>query len=606
MATSVRLFPNVTLPNNADPKSHSHHAEVVESTSRSFRVPDSDNEDEVAPIRSRSPSIQVLESNIRTTTYSVPSGSELDSDLDISDHESNGFETSSPFVPHKDQDSAVTTPEQQAVHEDESVETPNEKAIDLNLKGPKLSEVIAKTSQEASSENDNFPSVFTADCEEEYFNAVPSRWRGMKTHGPENAGVMDKNFARVDQGPEVLSAKRTAKQSDIVNLLNDKASTAFQDANKLLSHAKVAFPDPSDTERSRIEGIIRETPHGVARKNTEVAAAVAVSDYEGEAVDEAVLDAYFPIDLDDAEDFEDAALLAPQGDCILPRLIVGFPRTPSPSDAALARDSGNAALLSRRQDSVPSNVYSETTYTGFTEPINTWQQNPAPTASNDATRQCSAPSNLTSCHYNTGPFSVRACIPPLPSSGSNIGDHSSATHYARGELPVMGENHPPMAPRFPPKQQLSPRMTKDPSSMLHISSLVNPNHTGSERPTKRKAAELSLDAEDSEFNSPHSSFPSRSQETPLPDAQPRDYPMVTETSISLGEPMEPAIGSITTTVATESSQAEAPSRKKAKTSSTASGVGKFLLGVGVGAVGFAAAFLATIPSSVQEEVRLGL
>ena len=93
------------------------------------------------------------------------------------------------------------------------------------------------------------------------------------------------------------------------------------------------------------------------------------------------------------------------------------------------------------------------------------------------------------------------------------------------------------------------------------------------------------------------------QDTPLPDAQPREA--INETpnaSVSQDSLTEPAIGpvSIVTTVPEDST--EGPARKKAKMSpSSSNGVGKFMVGVGVGLLGAAAAFVATIPTSVYEE-----
>ena len=93
------------------------------------------------------------------------------------------------------------------------------------------------------------------------------------------------------------------------------------------------------------------------------------------------------------------------------------------------------------------------------------------------------------------------------------------------------------------------------------------------------------------------------QDTPLPDAQPREA--ITETpnaSLSQDSLTEPAIGPVSIVTTVPKDNTDGPARKKAKTSpSSSKGVGKFMVGVGVGLLGAAAAFVATIPASVYEE-----
>lgn len=94
------------------------------------------------------------------------------------------------------------------------------------------------------------------------------------------------------------------------------------------------------------------------------------------------------------------------------------------------------------------------------------------------------------------------------------------------------------------------------------------------------------------------------QDTPLPDAQPREHVLQTPTnSPSQDSVAEPAVNSVAVSTRIEDHDAEGPARKKAKTSSSSSsrGIGKFVLGVGFGLLGAAAAFVATIPVSVYDE-----
>ena len=94
------------------------------------------------------------------------------------------------------------------------------------------------------------------------------------------------------------------------------------------------------------------------------------------------------------------------------------------------------------------------------------------------------------------------------------------------------------------------------------------------------------------------------EDTPLPDAQPRESVLQTpNNSLSQDSVAEPAVNSVAVSTRIEDHDAEGPARKKARTSSSSSsrGIGKFVLGVGFGLLGAAAAFVATIPASVYEE-----
>lgn len=93
------------------------------------------------------------------------------------------------------------------------------------------------------------------------------------------------------------------------------------------------------------------------------------------------------------------------------------------------------------------------------------------------------------------------------------------------------------------------------------------------------------------------------QDTPLPDAQPRENTFQNSNpSMSQDSVAEPALGSVSITATIQDDNTDGPSRKKARISSSSSGgIGKFVMGVGIGLLGAAAAFVATIPASVYEE-----
>ena len=89
----------------------------------------------------------------------------------------------------------------------------------------------------------------------------------------------------------------------------------------------------------------------------------------------------------------------------------------------------------------------------------------------------------------------------------------------------------------------------------------------------------------------------------LNDAQPRENIFQTSTaSLSQDSVPEPDLGQVPITTTVQADDTEGPAPKKAKTSSSSSGgIGKFAMGVGFGLLGAAAAFVATIPTSVYEE-----
>ena len=94
------------------------------------------------------------------------------------------------------------------------------------------------------------------------------------------------------------------------------------------------------------------------------------------------------------------------------------------------------------------------------------------------------------------------------------------------------------------------------------------------------------------------------RDSPLPDAQPREN-MIQTPAASMSQEdsvAEPALSSVSATTTVPDNNAGGPARKKAKTSASSSGgIAKFVMGVGFGLLGAAAAFVATIPASVYEE-----
>ena len=90
------------------------------------------------------------------------------------------------------------------------------------------------------------------------------------------------------------------------------------------------------------------------------------------------------------------------------------------------------------------------------------------------------------------------------------------------------------------------------------------------------------------------------EDTILPDAQPREN--IFQSSTASTSQDEPAPGLVPAIATVQGDDAQGPARKKVRTSSSSSGgIGKFVMGVGFGLLGAAAAFVATIPTSVYEE-----
>ena len=629
MRISLDDFPAVILTD----LTCSQSTTATTTTSRIFTVPDSDNEDEIVSVHSRESSVQILESNIRTTTYSVPSDSDYGSDSDDFGVDDDDFAASS-VRPKNSEDSAVTTPEQHIIRASDETMPKSEgwkgKTLDLNLKGPKLHDVIAKAAHEGSSQNhpidladknllDEEANRFTVDVQQ---NSLEDMQIGLVEE------VDSDETESEDEGPEVLPIQPKTKRSDIAALLNEKPIAAHETSAETMFDAGAPNSDSADVDESQIERIIQETQRRVAKDEAEdgvvslnvaessiagTTGAVAgsdVDDEEGEEEEDDIDDA-FPSDFDEANEFDSPALFdsrveKPKEAPALPMPSeISSPeafllqRAPSPSDAALARTSSNLGSMPRRSAMCPTDFPSPTANTKFPDPSShTWHSAP-PVTDYPLWRDIPMPP----CRYNPGPFPENAVNAPFSSiDPTTQGSGPSVSH---GHYEDMLTNRLLSPPDLPLQELPIMRTAEDQSSKLQISNLVNSYYAEPSCSNKRKAAEISVDAEDLEFDTARSRLPATSQET-LPDAQPRDAPIVTETSISLGETIEPSGSSITTTVATETSPSEEPAPKRAKKSSSASGIGKFLIGVGVGAVGLAATFLATIPAHVQEEVRLGL
>ena len=475
------------------------------------------------------------------------------------------------------------------------------KTLDLNLKGPKLHEVIAKAAFEGSSQQ---TPIDLADKNPS--NEKPLGFLGDDQSAPGKDVDMEETESE-DEGPEVLPIQSTIRRSHIADLLNEKPVTSPKTSGGNMFNARTRTPIIE--EDSQIERIIRETQRRVAEDGAHDRAAplnvhdssiagttgaVAGSEIDDEDEDDdedcddfdkyAITDAFLP-------DFNDFLAEKPKdGPASMPSepnlgASLASHRAPSPSDAALARASSKVASVPKR--SAKYSIFPPWHATPPATDHSLWGDIPTPTY-----------------RYNAGSLSGHAVDSQYPFAGAIAHEPYLCPRY--GHYNDMPANQIFGTAEFRSFPETPTRANEDTSSKLHISNLVNSYHAEPPSSTKRKAAEISVDADDLDIGTARFRPSASSQETQLPDAQPRDTLIATENSMSLGETTMPTANSSPIEVGTSSSTIEGPSPKRVKTSSSSSGIGKFLVGVGVGAIGLAATFLATIPAHVQEEVRLGL
>ena len=267
-------------------------------------------------------------------------------------------------------------------------------------------------------------------------------------------------------------------------------------------------------------------------------------------------------------------------------------RAPSPSDAALAR---------KAKDPKPTLYQSHNSSADFTFDPYSYPELKSP--------------ELRSRPYIQGPFSTRYMSGSLQSQlpcvmYDNVpapSEHSQTT----SEVKFHGAN-------YDSTSYSEPHKTSDASySKLNISSIVNAPENSSKR-SKRKAEDMCSGVEEepssvpavesllqaSRQPPPPSPYSGNSQnnESPLPDAQPRDNLLPVEVApLSQDSILESNVQLSSTTIATKPETLKGPPRKKAKTSSSSSGVVGFVSGVCLGLAAAVAGFVATIPSSVHEE-----
>ena len=314
-------------------------------------------------------------------------------------------------------------------------------------------------------------------------------------------------------------------------------------------------------------------------------------------------------------------------------------RAPSPSDAALARKAGDQKMSLSRDifDNFPEPKWPATAKNPHSHCMEYIQDNVAQPEDPTGVYPWPELQSPEPRSYDQGPFSShpKVVIPTYPSpKPDNVKKDSKKATVTWAE---PREENDDVIMNVDPFSRTGKQTSK-----ITIPSLVENYLAENPRSFKRKYGEVDgSNVVEAEHNAPKLSSPSTrtigfggcfadgeknvgaklqswrsakgnsmsgqfdviDQDTPLPDAQPREA--ITETpnaSLSQDSLTEPAIRpvSIMTTIPEDST--DGPARKKAKKSpSSSKGVGKFMVGVGVGLLGAAAAFVATIPASVYEE-----
>jgi len=564
----------------------------IESTSTRFRVPDADGSSSEV---SRENSCQIV--NPPSHTYLVPTSD----DEYLSDEDDKEIGIDSSIRGESVNDSLITTPNHDAKDGRETPRKDREASerLDLNLRGPCLKDVLTKPCTKGSSQ------LYPIDLEESTSARKP---------------VADTESE--DEGPDEYPIPHPAKTSGIRAVLNDSPPPRPQ-------RPQLITLDDIDSDRDNIKLIIdstkaklireqeaeKDTNDNVLNSGKERVPLASISDGFDSFDDENDEDD-FPADDDDLDPsspklkpnklYHSSPLPPAVEPTIDPSCLYGISeseplnisapgqeglmahlRAPSPSDAALAKKgtqpaprmgtfgydgtSRNFAPVLPRHNPTVEESLGPAQYAEHWQPYGADLYNYGTPAPNQSFY---APGS--SIPYTMGPFARKHVL-----------DFPTAT--------------------VPPLNQEQGRASR--SSKIDIESLINDHVINTAQlpgttfipQRKRKASQISSD-DGQEDREPVSA----SQQTPLPDAQAQEPLAHTADSVSLQEATMPSIETVRSTVSISHRQAEGPARKKARTStsSSASGIGKFVSGVCVGVAGViaaGAAFIATIPATVHEE-----
>ena len=615
-----------------------------------FRVPDEDYHS--YSDQSREGSVQVVESHPRT--YSIPSSSDEETDSEEDDEieiassahgdDNNG---STPMTPDHGNASKKHDPREV---EDRSPETgcSHGEVRELNLKGPSLHDLLSKPAtlgttpkhpidlegasaaktdaHETESEDDGpdilpihqpLPSCIVGSVWPE---SQPPRQQHNPPMASDDLDTEDHVKRIIHETQALVSKLETPRRRNSLEILTESLAEAtdgfdseddddgfdqdddFSDFNPdkdiendfaLLQNEEPrqepmtsSYPNPHSSLR-RNEGFPQHTTYG----HPHVQLSTVVSMSEGIDVSQ------------------------PMPGYIPPRQFTQ--RAPSPSDAALARKAKDPKPTLYQTHNLGAEfnfdpAFSEDNSPG-NGPVN--RSAIAPASGSYSYPELKSP-ELRSTPYDQGPFSTRymsdSLQSQLPRAFCNYIPASSEHPQTTSDITFHGVN-------YDSTSYSEPRKASDaPYSKLNISSIVNAPSENSSKRSKRKADDMCSEAEEESTSvpavesllqasrqppppSPYSGN-TQNNESPLPDAQPRDDLLPVEVAPpSQDSILESNVQSTSATIATKTETLEGPPRKKAKTSSSSSGVVGFVSGVCLGLAAAVAGFVATIPSSVHEE-----
>ena len=325
-------------------------------------------------------------------------------------------------------------------------------------------------------------------------------------------------------------------------------------------------------------------------------------------------------------------------------------RTPSPSDAALARKATDPKTNLSRDifDNLPTSRWPAAAKTTHSYPAAHTLDTAALREDDVGEHSWPELQSPEPCSYDQGPFSsqpkvvVPAPYSPKPDNMKNqtkkatvtwADSHGRKDHLimnvdrfpetgkqaSKITIPSLIETYLAESPRSLKRKfegmngsneiEAEPKTTKSSSFMTRSSAYgrkfveVNPVISSHSLEEDSLGTRLGPDAAMWQIGEDNSMQPQAGlgdEDTPLPDAQPRENIFQSATA-SMSQD-EPAFDSVPVKTAIQGHDAQGPARKKARTSSSSSGgIGKFVMGVGFGLLGAAAAFVATIPTSVYEE-----
>ena len=602
-----------------------------------FRVPEEDHDS--YSDQSREGSVQVLESHPRT--YSIPSSSDEETDSDEDDE----IEIASSVHGDENRGSAPTTPDRGnaiKMHVPREVEakTPEPRLShgevrELNLKGPRLHDLLSKPAtvgtspknpidlEGASAAKNDAPDTESEDDGPDIL-PIPQPLPNFI----EGSGLQELQPPRQQHNPTAASGDLDTQDQVKRIILETQAHVSKEDTPirknslEMFTESIAEATDGFDSEDD--DGFDQDDDFSDFNPDKELENDIALLQHD-EPRQEPVDTIYsnprsslgrdegysqhtnhgynhahiFPVSMSEGIDVSQSAF--------------GYiehhqptQRAPSPSDAALAR---------KARDPKPTLYQSHNTSNdfefdpaGFDIPLS--RSASAVGRGNYSYPELKSP-ELRSKPYDEGPFSTRYTNSSLQSQlPRDIYENAPAPlHHSQSTF--LGVNYDPMS-------YSEPRKASDaPYSKLNISSIVNAPSENSSKGSKRKVEDMCSGAEEASSSlavesllqaprqppppSPYSGN-TQNNESPLPDAQPRyNFGPVEVAPLSQNSTLESNVQSTSATTAIQPETLEGPPRKKAKTSSSSSGVVGFVSGVCLGLAAAVAGFVATIPSSVHEE-----